>query len=137
MPSSPAPQKLPQYRKIQLVGEILTFLNIGGVKMPIFNISGGSGFKSVGYRWSKAEASTIPYNFWGGSAVVFNNEIHILGGTNIYTKHYKWDGSKWASVSTLPCRFDNSSAVVLNNEIHILGEYYTGDWITFHYKWKL
>ena len=33
---------------------------------------------------------TLPYNFYQGSAVVYNNEIHILGSGNSsnYTKHY-------------------------------------------------
>ena len=65
--------------------------------------------------------STLPYSFYIGSAVVYNNEIHILGGDNNYTKHYKWDGTSWTSVSTLPYNFYNGSAVVYNNEIHILG----------------
>ena len=66
----------------------------------------------------------LPYNFVQGSAVIYNNEIHILGSTDsstVYKYHYKWDGSAWTSVSTLPYRFYRSSAVVHNNEIHILG----------------
>jgi hypothetical protein len=33
--------------------------------------------------------STLPYKFYYGSAVVLNNEIHILGGSSGSTKHYK------------------------------------------------
>ena len=62
--------------------------------------------------------------------MVLNNEIHILGGYNGNTKHYKYDGSTWTSVSTLPYGFRHGSAVVLNNEIHILGGY---DSRTKHY----
>ena len=67
--------------------------------------------------------STLPYKFYQGSAVVLNNEIHILGGNakNIWTNHYKFNGSSWESVSTLPYEFAYGSAVVYNNEIHILG----------------
>ena len=71
--------------------------------------------------------STLPYNFANGSAVVLNNEIHILGsgGSSSYsTNHYKYNGTSWESVSTLPYKFSNGSAVVLNNEIHILGSIY-------------
>ena len=66
--------------------------------------------------WSSV--STLPHNFSYSSAVVYNNEIHILGGG---TNHYKYDGSTWTSVSTLPYDIMFGSAVVYNNEIHILG----------------
>lgn len=69
----------------------------------------------------------------GGSAVVLNNEIHVLGSTVSADsrKHYKWNGSiggAWTEVSTLPYAFDSGVAVVLNNEIHLLKG-------TNHYKW--
>ena len=69
-------------------------------------------------------ALPLPYNFYNGSAVVYNNEIHILGSSDSSintTKHYKYNGSSWTSVSTLPYYFYLGSAVVYNNEIHILG----------------
>ena len=71
--------------------------------------------------------STLPYNFNIGSAVVYNNEIHILGSghSTSYKKHYKWDGSSWTSVSTLPYEFYSGSAVVYNSGIHLLGSSYT------------
>ena len=78
--------------------------------------------------------STLPYKFSQGSAVVYNNEIHILGDidSSYYTAHYKWNGTSWTSVSTLPYNFYQGSAVVLyNNEIHILGG--SGN-STAHYK---
>ena len=64
----------------------------------------------------------LPYEFTDGSAVVLNNEIHILGGyvNGTYGKHYKFNGSSWVQVSTLPFSFYRGSAVVLNGEIHIL-----------------
>ena len=76
---------------------------------------------------------TLPYGIYYGSAVVLNNEIHILGcSSSTYSKyHYKWNGSSWTSVSTLPFKFNSGSAVVLNNEIHILG---AKDY-NLHYKW--
>ena len=81
----------------------------------------------------------LPYNFYDGSAVVFNNEIHILGGVNSgsshNTSHYKWNGSAWIEVSTLPYNFYYGSAVVYNNEIHILGSAYSGNY-SKHYKWN-
>ena len=64
---------------------------------------------------------SLIYEFTRGSAVVYNNEIHILGCNFMGTNHYKYDGSTWTEVSTLPYVFNNGLAVVYNNEIHILG----------------
>ena len=82
--------------------------------------------------------NSLPYSFFNGSAVVFNNEIHILGGgdsSSDHTKHYKFNGTTWTQVSTLPYKFYYGSAVVFNNEIHILG---CGDSISYdkHYKFN-
>ena len=78
---------------------------------------------------------STPYKYYEGSAVVLNNEIHILGGSGVtpYTRHYKWNGTAWTSVSTLPYDFYRGSAVVLNNEIHILGGSLSEP---YHYKWN-
>lgn len=70
------------------------------------------------------------------SAVVFNGEIHILGGYFNKTGHYKGDGSSWTKLATsLPYEFYRGSAVVFDDEIHIMGspESDTG---TNHYKWN-
>lgn len=78
----------------------------------------------------QSSVSTLPYEFYGGSAVLFKGEIHIFGGIdtsmNINTNHYKWDGSKWNSVSTLPYGISLGIALVLNDKIHLFGniEYY-------------
>ena len=74
----------------------------------------------------------LPYDFENGSAVVYNNEIHIMGSNSSgYTKHYKYNGSTWTEVSTLPYYFYQGFAVVYNNEIHIL----CGSGGTKHYKY--
>ena len=94
--------------------------------------------KYIPINASWTEVSTLPYRLSESSAVVYNNEIHVLGGFQDAGKHYKWDGTSWTEVSTLPYYFWNGSAVVYNNEIHILGD---GDWpgVTYysrsHYKW--
>ena len=82
--------------------------------------------------------STLPYDFYFGSAVVHNNEIHILGSYNNSgtTYHYKYNGSSWTSVSTLPYEFYRGSAVVYNNEIHILGGGSGSSTYTKHYKYN-
>lgn len=63
--------------------------------------------------------STLPYSFINGHAVVYNDEIHILGGSYAETSHYKYDGNTWTEVSTLPIELTEGSAVVWNNEIYI------------------
>ena len=89
--------------------------------------------KHEGAIWLNEIFSTIPYGFYKGSAVVYNNEIHILGGIGGRTAHYKYNGSSWVSVSTIPSSVTCGSAVVYNNEIHILGG--IGDY-TRHYKYN-
>ena len=80
--------------------------------------------------------STLPYAFWGGSAVIYNNKIHILGSTDgeDTTKHYSWNGTSWIEEVALPYDFYASSAVVYNDKIHILGSYRSGNY-TKHYSW--
>ena len=76
---------------------------------------GGTGGTDVYIDGVKSSASRVdinsfiklPYTFYYGSVVVYNNEIHILGGSGSanYTKHYKWNGTTWSEVSTLPYAF--------------------------------
>lgn len=75
------------------------------------------------YRYS--DDIPLPVAFINGSAVVWDNKAHLLGGTNPYM-HYSIDDDDgvlavWASTSTLPYPFTGGYAVVYNNEIHILG----------------
>ena len=87
-------------------------------------VSGNSSHYTKHYKWngsSWTSVSTLPYNFYYGSAAVLNNEIHILGGNGGGTTHYKWNDSSWISASTLPYSFYDGSLVILHNEIHILG----------------
>ena len=90
-------------------------------------------YKYDGTSWSNV--STLPYSFYNGCAVVYNDEIHILGSKNSsHTRdHYKYDGTSWSKVSTLPYDFYNGCAVVYHNEIHILGGYYAPE-ARYHYK---
>lgn len=75
----------------------------------------------------------LPFNFTDGAAVVYNDEIHILGGTADNYAHYKCVGDKWVEVSTLPYPFYYGDAVVYNNEIHLLGGRQN---YNKHYKWN-
>lgn len=81
--------------------------------------------------------STLPYKFYYDLAVVYDNEIHILGDylNDSLTAHYKWNGSSWTQISTsLPYDCSEGSSVVYNNEIHILGSK-NSSYRTGHYKW--
>jgi hypothetical protein len=82
-----------------------------------------SHYKWNGIQWIKV--SELPYKFIGGSAVVYNNEIHILGSAyeGNETLHYKFnkDTSTWTEVSTIPYEFCEGHAIVFDNSIHILG----------------
>ena len=91
-------------------------------------------YKYDGTSWSNV--STLPYSFYNGCAVVYNDEIHILGSKNSsHTRdHYKYDGTSWSKVSTLPYSFYNGRAVVYNDEIHILGSQ-NGSYTKYHYKY--
>ena len=113
--------------------------------LQIKNTLGGGKPEGL-YAWKKNEigselkkinksVSILPYDFYYGSAVVLNGEIHILGGSSSKKSHYKWNGSSWVNVSTLPYKFYQGSAVVLDGEIHILGGYDIGVGLK-HYKWN-
>lgn len=100
-----------------------------GINVKIDNTSVDYDFDLKLLREEWVSVSTMSQLFHNGRAVIYNNEIHTLGG--YYSKgHYKYDGSSWTEVSTLPYDFGNICAVVLNNEIHIMGG---ADYIR-HYK---
>ena len=94
-----------------------------------------SGFIGAIGNGSYDEKTSITNSFSYGAAVVLNEEIHILGGSNFYTTHKKYSNGSWVSVSTLRYDFCAGSAVVLNNEIHILGSNVSGNY-TKHYKYS-
>ena len=72
----------------------------GTVSVP--KVSKDTGMTAAGFTYT-TDIDDLPYEFYSGSAVVYNNEIHILGsGGGNYTKHYKWNGTTWTEVSILP-----------------------------------
>ena len=77
--------------------------------------------KYNGSTW--ASLGDLPYKFDNNCATVYNNEIHLMGGTvnGTATNHYKYNGSTWTSVSTLPYNFCHGMILVIDNEIHIFG----------------
>ena len=87
-------------------------------------------FKDFGKYFK--DTSTLLYSYYEGSAVIYNNKIHILGGYSNNTNHYSWNGTSWTKESTLPYEFYRGSAVVYDNKIHILGGYNSS---IKHYSW--
>ena len=84
------------------------------------------------YSWTESSITT-PYSVSHSGVVIYNNEVHLLGGSGSASKHYKFNGSSWSEVSTIPYNFAYGCSVIYNNEIHILG----GDSLgTNHYKWN-
>ena len=70
----------------------------------------------------------LPYDFYGGYAVVFEGKIHILGGYGNLDGHYYYEDDKnsanyntWVQASTLPFHFYYGGCVVFQNKIHIFG----------------
>ena len=92
-------------------------------------------YKPTTTRTEWSSLGELPYDFYNGSTLIHNNELHILGGQGVKTNHYKWDGSSWTSVSTLPYEFYYGSAIVYNGEIHIIGAG-TSTYRKNHYKWN-
>ena len=56
-------------------------------------------------------------------AVVYNNELHLLGLGDDSNKHYKWNGLSWTYVSELP-KNGVDTAVVFHNSIFITAGVY-------------
>ena len=79
----------------------------------------------VGKEVCENKPLELPYEFYNGCAVVYNDEIHILGSScsspNNKRCHFKFDGNDWKVASVLPYEFSSGSAVVYNDKIHILG----------------
>lgn len=74
----------------------------------------------------------LPYNFYNGGAIVYNNEIHLLGGgdSSSQKKHHKWNGNDWVELGELPFSFNLGYVILYHDEIHVLSS-------TLHYKFNL
>lgn len=83
-------------------------------------ISGDYHYLFNGTSWSE---QTLPsgVSAAGSSIVVYNDQLHILGGTSNKTIHYKYNGTRWVSVSTLPRNLVKGVAIVYNGDLHIIG----------------
>ena len=104
----------------------------------IHTIVNGTHYTYDGTEWSTID-DTVPYNTNANHIMaVYNNEIHLLGGSMYGTSqlHYKWNGTEWTSVSTLPIGIERytitskvgGDAFEYNGCLHIITN-------TNHYKW--
>lgn len=88
---------------------------------------GASGTGGAGYQEYEdgvfGDVKSIPYQFSGGFALVYNGRIHMLGSAQRYvTKyHFGFDGTDFDSKSTMPYDFYYCPAVVYRGRIHIFG----------------
>lgn len=92
-------------------------------------------------KWTKlTKEFNTPYEFFYGSAVVYNDKIYIIGGQGGATNFYSWDdiNYEWILESTLPYGFSYNAAVVYNDEIHLLGfsNASSDSYRKRHYSWN-
>lgn len=103
------------------------------------HIFGGTGYPSAhiaydGTSWEVLDG--IPYSDTGKVAVVYEDMIHLMGGTTTTgsTTHITWTESDgWKTETSLPYSFVNGSAVVHQGVLHIMGSS-TLNCGTKHYK---
>lgn len=77
--------------------------------------------------WKRMQKKTnsyinLPYAFDTGSAVVYNNEIHLFGGgqsVSACKKHYIWNGTAWKAKSSLPFYVHYGKAFEFNNRLYV------------------
>lgn len=72
-------------------------------------------------KLSRAYLQDCPYASIWTAAVVFNGEVHLLGGTGGAQKHCAWNGTSWSEVSTIPAYFTHAAAAVVDGKIFIVG----------------
>lgn len=82
-----------------------------------------SHYKLVGSTWTSV--SKPPYNINNSIGVVYNNDIHILGGgtygNDASTQyHYKFNDKSWTKVSTIPTGTRLGACVSLGYSIYMM-----------------
>ena len=76
----------------------------GGGGGPIITIDGIKVKEAINFESDcivkKKKKSTLPYQFYRGSAVVYNNEIHILGSSNSSNNTYPYATNHYIILTT-------------------------------------
>lgn len=126
---------IPHLSEVPIEGDISDTGNIIELNNELHIISLNQHVVFDGCEWQTLP--NLPFIANGCGAVVYNGEIHLLGGIingTYQTTHYKWDGSEWISVSTLPAYYHNAIPAVYDNKIHI--DQISTEWrISRHYAW--
>lgn len=99
------------------------------------DVNGDVSLEYLGYKEDVIQ--NLPYSFTKGIALIYNNEINILGGSSSNSYHYRWDGSSWTKVSLIPYfAYYKTGGVVYKGNIHLFGTLYSdGDYTKQHYVW--
>lgn len=77
----------------------------------------------------------LPYSSDGITPIVYNDELHIIGGNGNSNKHYKYNGDSWEEVckTSLFTSYSTLCPIICNNEIHI---FLIKSDTTYHYKFN-
>lgn len=134
------------------------------------HVIGGTGYgdylyaSNKHYKWDGSSTDTLGEPDWQElsdlpigissdtySAVVYNNEIHLIGGTateipadpndlvEFTSNHYKYNAEDgWEQVNDQSSIYNAAGMglVVYNNTLHLLGGFNNGEDILTHYKWN-
>lgn len=87
--------------------------------------------KLVTDSYTASEKGELPYAFYWGAAVVYHNEIYIVGSHKRPYTLSKWTGTSWVEVNTDDNPLSHGCAVVYKDEIHK----FTGN-TRKHLKWN-
>ena len=101
-------------------------------KIHIFGLdnieTSGNHYTWDGENLELVDSGRFPHSMIGCSVVVYNDKIHILGGSTESNKktrnlHYTWDEDNGyvELQAKITYSVNNSTALVVNNEIHVLG----------------
>lgn len=100
----------------------------------IYYNGSGSSHYTKHYKWKEnngwSNVSILPHDFYEKTAIVFHNEIYLLGvadGTIAGRfKHYKFNGKSWNNVNILQGAGSRNCAIPYNDGIFILPSKHTG-----------
>ena len=106
---------LPQKTTANQISEKIQDLQNYSVGMSIVNLE----VEKVDNSSTISTTLKLPYDFRNGTAVFYNNELHLIGCKDYPTRHYKWDGSVWTSVESLPYEISGCSATILDNILYL------------------
>ena len=95
-------------------------------------------YKFDGTSWM--QVSTIPFQFYEGHVVVYKDEIHLIGGRDSKSVHYKFNEYDdtlpyWIKLDDLSFSSTGGTCVVYNGEIHLITNGGDTSYNGYHYKY--